>query len=251
MLPKTAFLVDADFFLRQHRYHLGRDQFANPGAVADDLRRQCLDHLYWKRKDGQREQIGKLYRIFVYDCPPLLKKAHNPKTGRAIDFSKTPLARFRLQFHDELRKRPNVALRLGYLDEANASWQLADPKTLKSLIEGKLRVEDLREEDLVYYARQKAVDMKLGLDVAALAYKKLAERIVLIAGDSDFVPAAKMARREGIEFVLDPMWKVIRPDLQEHIDVLRSTIRKKTAAAPPPPPPSSSLPPNSGEKDHE
>jgi len=69
--------------------------------------------------------------------------------------------------------------------------------------------------------------MKLGLDIATLAYKEQVERIVLIAGDSDFVPAAKLARREGIEFILDPMWKVIRSDLREHIDGLRSTIRKK------------------------
>jgi hypothetical protein len=32
-----------------------------------------------------------LYRILVYDCAPLSKKAHNPVSGRAIDFSKLPL----------------------------------------------------------------------------------------------------------------------------------------------------------------
>ena len=46
--------------------------------------------------------------------------------------------------------------------------------------------------------------------------------MVLISGDSDFVPAAKLARREGIDFVLDPMWSTIRPDLHEHIDGLKS-----------------------------
>jgi hypothetical protein len=48
-------------------------------------------------------------------------------------------------------------------------------------------------------------------------------QLVLISGDSDFVPAAKLARREGIDFVLDPMWSAIRPDLHEHIDGLKST----------------------------
>jgi uncharacterized LabA/DUF88 family protein len=228
MFPRTAFLVDADFFLRQHRYHLGGEHFDDPRQVARDLRRQCLDHLFWVRsRTGQREQIGRLYRIFVYDCAPMVKKAHHPQTGRAIDFSKTPLAVFRTAFHDELRKTPNVALRLGYLDDANAHWRLADPRKLRDLAAGKLDVAELVEADFVYHARQKAVDMKLGLDIAALAYKRLVERIVLIAGDSDFVPAAKMARREGIEFVLDAMWKTIRPDLQEHVDVLRSTIRRQ------------------------
>ncbi len=64
--------------------------------------------------------------------------------------------------------------------------------------------------------------MKIGLDIAALAFKRLVDRIVLISGDSDFVPASKLARREGIDFVLDPMWNPINPDLHEHIDGLQS-----------------------------
>ena len=60
------------------------------------------------------------------------------------------------------------------------------------------------------------------LDIASLAYKGQINQLVLISGDSDFVPAAKLARREGIDFVLDPMWSTIRPDLHEHIDGLKS-----------------------------
>lgn len=64
--------------------------------------------------------------------------------------------------------------------------------------------------------------MKIGIDIASISYKKQVEKIVLISGDSDFVPAAKLARREGIDFVLDPMGAPIKPDLYEHIDGLRS-----------------------------
>jgi uncharacterized LabA/DUF88 family protein len=42
------------------------------------------------------------------------------------------------------------------------------------------------------------------LDIASVAYKRQADQIVLVAGDADFVPAAKLARREGIDFILDP-----------------------------------------------
>ena len=69
---------------------------------------------------------------------------------------------------------------------------------------------------------QKGVDMKIGIDISSMAYKQQVEKIVLISGDSDFVPAAKLARREGIDFVLDPMGEVVNPDLFEHIDGLRS-----------------------------
>lgn len=40
---------------------------------------------------------------------------------------------------------------------------------------------------------------ELEFDVASLTLKKQANTIVLVAGDSDFVPAAKLARREGEE----------------------------------------------------
>ena len=64
--------------------------------------------------------------------------------------------------------------------------------------------------------------MKIAVDIASIAFKKQVDQIVLIAGDSDFVPAAKLARREGIDFVLDPMRQNISDDLYEHIDGLRS-----------------------------
>lgn len=71
--------------------------------------------------------------------------------------------------------------------------------------------------------------MKIGLDIASITLKKQVDQIILIAGDSDFVPAAKLARREGIDFILDPMWNPIKPHLFEHIDGLRSTLGKKTS----------------------
>ncbi len=66
--------------------------------------------------------------------------------------------------------------------------------------------------------------MRIGLDISTLTLKKQADTIVLVAGDSDFVPAAKLARREGVEFVLDPLWQKINADLFEHIDGLQSTV---------------------------
>lgn len=71
--------------------------------------------------------------------------------------------------------------------------------------------------------RQKGIDMKIGVDIASMALKKFVDRIVLIAGDSDFVPAAKLARREGIDFILDPMGANIDPSLFEHIDGLEDS----------------------------
>jgi hypothetical protein len=49
---------------------------------------------------------------------------------------------------------------------------------------------------------------------------------------SDFVPAAKLARREGLDVVLDPLWNHITPSLHEHIDRLRSVWPKPGHRAP-------------------
>lgn len=85
-----------------------------------------------------------------------------------------------------------------------------------------MRIEDLTEKDVYYDIAQKGVDIRIGLDIASLAYKKLVNRIILVSGDSDFVSAAKLARREGIDVILDPMWQKIDDKLFEHIDGLKS-----------------------------
>jgi uncharacterized LabA/DUF88 family protein len=139
-----------------------------------------------------------------------------------LNLADTEQALFRNALHKELRRLRKVALRLGHLDERNAEWILA-PGVLRSLLRGDRTWSELTDTDFQYYARQKVVDLKIGVDIALLAEKKLVNRIVLIAGDSDFVPASKHARREGLDIVLDPLWNPVMPDLWEHIDGLRST----------------------------
>ena len=161
-----------------------------------------------------------LYRIFFYDCPPLSKRVQNPVTKRGFNFSDTDEANFRTQFHQELKRFRKVALRLGRVSD-DGYWTIK-PNKVKELLNNKIQISDLTETDVKYDARQKGVDMKIGLDISSLTYKKAVDQIILIAGDSDFVPAAKLARREGIDFILDPMWNHINPDLYEHIDGLVS-----------------------------
>ena len=66
---------------------------------------------------------------------------------------------------------------------------------------------------------------QIAIDIASLTLKKQVSTIVLVSGDSDFVPAAKLARREGIEFILDPLWQNVNDDLFEHIDALQSGLK--------------------------
>ena len=87
----------------------------------------------------------------------------------------------------------------------------------------------MTDEDLVLDITQKGVDMKIGLDISSLSYKKQVNQIILISGDSDFVPAAKHARREGIDFILDPLWMRVKPDLYEHVDGMRTCCERPGA----------------------
>jgi uncharacterized protein (TIGR00288 family) len=212
---KTAVLVDGGFFLRRFPHIFPSKAGNNPDVVAAAVLGLAVDHV--RRLERARND---LYRIFFYDCPPLTKKLHLPISGRAVDMSKTEPAVFRLALHEALKRQRKVALRLGRLSDF-ADWQLK-PVVLKQLRRRERDWAQLSDEDFEPGVRQKAVDMKIGLDIASLAYKHQVDQIVLVAGDADFVPAAKLARREGIDFILDPLWGSVPADLHEHIDGLQS-----------------------------
>ncbi|MCH5320084.1 MAG: NYN domain-containing protein [Paramuribaculum sp.] len=161
-----------------------------------------------------------LYRIFYYDCEPLSKKVHNPISHKAIDFSKSEEYKFRKELIDTLKRKRKVAIRIGTLKDNN-TWAIR-PQKLKDLLSRKISIDDLNENDVYFEIRQKGIDMKIGVDIASLALKRFVDCIVLFSGDSDFVPAAKLARREGIDFVLDPMKANVEPQLYEHIDGMKS-----------------------------
>lgn len=216
-MAKTAILIDGGFYRRRAQLLFG-DKSAEERA--NELMNYCSRHLK-KDQYGSRE----LYRIFYYDCPPMNKKLYHPLLKTQIDYSKSDLHTWMTLFLDSMKKRRKVAIRLGVLADEQAHFSLRYD-SLKKLCSGKLLVEDLEEKDFELKVDQKGVDMKIGLDIASMAYKGQVNQIILISGDSDFVPTAKLARREGIDFILDPMWNPIKPNLYEHIDGLKSCTSK-------------------------
>jgi uncharacterized LabA/DUF88 family protein len=219
---KTAILVDGSYFIKRYRslYPDWKSKSAN--QVVRDLYGALLRNLRYANKNGDKKK--ELYRIFFYDCPPLEKRLQNPVSKKGFNFGESIEATFRKELHEELKRFRKVALRLGRIED-NGYWIIKPQKT-KDLLNNKISISSLTESDVFYEARQKGVDMRIGLDISSLAYKKAVDQIILIAGDSDFVPAAKLARREGIDFLLDPMWNNINPDLHEHIDGLVSSWPK-------------------------
>lgn len=218
-MSKTAILIDGGFY-RKRAKHLWGEKTAE--ARAAELEAYCKAHLHQKDRGIERQ----LYRIFYYDCAPVGRKSvYHPLTRRNIDLDKSDTYAWSTAFLDELKKRRKFAIRLGEMSP-QMHYNLK-PEITKKLLLGSIKIEDLKEGDFAFFAQQKGVDMRIGIDIASMTYKRQVDQIILVAGDSDFVPAAKMARREGIDFILDPMWADISPKLFEHIDGLSSMWKKK------------------------
>lgn len=215
MKPTVAVLIDGGFFLKRYYVLYNGAERHSAVDIAKNICRAAMKHVSVKYD---------LYRIFYYDCSPLGKRIHNPISGKAIDLSKTDIYKLRLELFEELKKKRKVALRLGRIKESG-SWQIY-PSKVKALLKGEIGIGDITENDVFYEMRQKGIDMKIGVDIASLSLKKQVNQIVLMSGDEDFVPASKLARREGIDFILDPLWNHVDANLFEHIDGLNSTSPK-------------------------
>ena len=158
-----------------------------------------------------------LFRIYYYDCPPFGGVLTHPMSGEEEDFSTTPVFSARTKLLDDLSHADHVAFRQGVL--AAAGWRLRY-KAQQTLMQAP---RACGAGDFEPAFKQKRVDMKIGLDVAWLSSKRIVERIVLVTADTDFVPAMKFARREGVQVVLVPMGsRTLNKALRAHADVVRS-----------------------------
>ena len=213
---KVAILVDGGFYQRRAKALWG-DRTAKERA--NELEAYCRNHLHFKTSG--RDEYDSLYRIFYYDCPPADNTVYHPLQKKNVNLKKTSLYQFMNAFLAEMRSKRKVALRLGRLSKNDLYYTMTHDAQ-KDVLSGKRRVDELTDVDFRLNIAQKGVDMRIAVDISSMAFKKQVTRIILISGDSDFVPAAKLARREGIDFILDPMGASISDDLSEHIDGVRS-----------------------------
>ncbi len=204
LLQSVAILIDGGFVKKALHKRLGRFPTANDVTA---LVEQVM-------KDPALQGL-QLYRVFFYDADPFTGSAVNPLSGQKIIFQNTPQARQNLSLIQQLELRPNFAVRRGVL--ACHGWKLGR-YALKALGAGVKKA--LTAGDLVPNFEQKGVDMRVGLDIASLAIKRLVFGVVLISGDADMIPAMKLARREGLRVYLDVMKNPVRRDLKVHADII-------------------------------
>ncbi len=107
-----------------------------------------------------------ILRTYYYHCPAY---QGNPPT-------KEESGRYAAQrkFFTALEDLPRYTVRLGRL-EYRGSDQSGNPSY-----------------------QQKRVDILLGVDMVQLAVKQVIQEVILVAGDSDFIPAVVAAKQEGV-----------------------------------------------------
>ena len=211
MNTSFAILIDAGFATREIKNQTGRPvQAADFASLVESIRKNA----YLTDKN--------LYRVFYYDAPPADGKLNNPIDGSTFDLSASNVARNNKQMLEGLKSLPFFALRMGQTSTNGGSWKIKMQSSLNPVPGANSAT--LSPDDIAPNITQKGVDMKIGLDMATLALKKQVGIIVLVTADSDFVPAVKLARTEGVQIFLAHMGHKIKPELKDHADVLLDGI---------------------------
>lgn len=224
-MKRTAVLIDGGFFFKRVSF-FARKYFRKDLTLTSEQIAGLAKRLVKLHVEDERSARRELYRIYYYDCPPPQSQIRYPlpapghKTPGHWNQKAHAPYKLRQDLHDLLRTSRKTALRLGELS-GDGEWQL-NSHTLRDLLRGARKWEELTNADFHFQIQQKTVDTKLGMDITTLSLEKLVDVIVLVAGDSDFVPAAKLARMKGVDFVLDPMWANVTASLGEHVDGVRS-----------------------------
>lgn len=189
---KTVLLIDGGY-LRASALEVGRQYDA---TLISAFAKQCV----------VPEEY--LLRVLYYDAPPYDGAAQRPVSGKWKRFKPTDT------LLEDLEKLERFAVRRGQL--GFRGW-----KPRKIPIAGGAGLSDA---DFKPIFEQKGVDMRVGLDIAAFANRRSVERIILLSGDTDMVPAMKEARRAGLEVFLvklPPPAREPHDKLIAHSDVVR------------------------------
>ena len=111
------------------------------------------------------------------------------------------------------------ALRMGETRLSPFVWKLK-PNKAGQLIKAP---REQKDEDFALDIGQKGVDIRIGLDMARLALRDMVKAVAVVTGDSDFVPAFKFVRREGVKVMLCTLGhKGTRRELKAHADFVLS-----------------------------
>lgn len=220
----TAILVDGPFFIRRVRQIFPAHVHYDAKVMADLVWRLSAAHLF-ERNQPKRH----LFRIFFYDTPVHTQRVALPISRQSIDLSKSKEGQFRIAFQRQLQRKRKLAVKLGEPMEVS-NWKLNED-ALADLLGKRITVDELVDEDFTPDTHPRGIELRMGVDLATLAYKRQVQQVVLVTGDGAFSSAAELLRHEGVDVVLDPMWQNVSEELFSYIDGLRSTCPPAERAA--------------------
>ena len=196
---ETAILIDGAFIRKKFRSAEKRD------INASDIQKLVQNAL------GLMNIQDSSYRAYYYDCKPCSEKASYPISHKPFNFETSPQYQAGTKLIKEIKLLPFFAVREGIL--SFYGW------TLKPSCYGKNPLDDSCFSPNL---KQKGVDIKIGLDVAWVSFNHVARNIILITGDSDFVPIIKTARRNGVFVYLFSLNHNVKKELPENVDVINT-----------------------------
>lgn len=199
---RFAILVDGGFLTRKLYTKLGKRNPTVEDVIAE------IERL----KGNDAFKGYELLRTYYYDATPATGKVKHPITGAEINLADTAVYTRNKAFQQKLELQPDISLRMGEVSTRGykLNFRVFSDETLPN--------RNLKEGDFVLDLEQKGVDLRIGLDIARLSLRQMVRTIVVVTGDSDFIPAFKFARREGVRVVLAHMGHGVKSDLKAHTD---------------------------------
>lgn len=151
------------------------------------------------------EEDESLLRVLYYDCAPYSGTVKLPVSGNKATFESND------GWLRDLATRDLFAVRRGVL-----KFRGFKPRRIP------IASNPLSDEDFKPDFEQKGVDMRIGLDIATFSATSVVDRIILVSGDTDCVPAMKHARIAGLQVVLIKLPNHrLAPELTWHADFCR------------------------------
>lgn len=199
---RFAILIDGGFFTRKLYTKLAK-RTPSVEDVVEEIKRIRSDPMFTGYE---------LLRTYYYDAQPATGKVVHPITRAELNLATTQVSTRNKAFLQKLELQPDISLRAGEVSTRGYKLDykvFADPDFSKRAP---------RAEDFVLDLEQKGVDLRIGLDIARLALRQMVRTIVVVTGDSDFIPAFKFARREGVRVILGHMGHGVKSELKAHTD---------------------------------
>lgn len=174
-------------------------------ALSRDAKRRYDVDLIEKVAHACVDADETLLRALYYDCAPYQGTVRKPVSGEPHEFKGSDA------WLKDLASRDLFAVRRGVL-----KFRGFKPRRIP------VSEQQLTDDDFKPDFEQKGVDMRIGLDIANLASSRTVDRIILLSGDTDCIPAMKSGRIAGLQVVLVEFENHrLAPELLWHSDIKR------------------------------